>query len=229
MKLRLPSADELKALEERAKARRSAREGPARRRRNVRTLILLGIAAVALVALAADLRGLNHRIARFQKTGGNHVQGDAADIAAGLGEEARRFDDPKGLFHVIPPRHWKKVDKTEKNFFGAYWRGPYGLDMGVQVTVTNGVTFDVLVDRLRKIERGMAAQTHIQMAYVGGHRAVKRTVQLYQTKLLIFDFMTGDLMHHVQFGIPTAMFDDYEETLTRVMDGYQPGRILGDL
>lgn len=229
MSLRLPSGDDLKALEERAKARRAAREGPRRRRRNVRTLVLLAVAAVAVVALAADLHGLNRRVARFQKTRGNHVQGDAADIAAGLGEEARRYDDPKGLFHVIPPRHWVKVDKTERNFYNAYWRGPYGLDMGVRVTVTNGVDFSGLVERLRKIERDMSAETHMEMAYVGEVRAVKRTVQMFQTKLLLFDFMTGDLMHHVQFDVPTAMFDEYEETLTRVMEGYRAGRIFGDL
>lgn len=229
MKIRLPSKDELKALEERAEARRAAREGPRRRRRNVRSLVLLAVAAVALVALAADLRGLDRRVTRFKKTGTNHVQGDAADIAAGLGEEGRRYDDPKGLFHVIPPRHWTRIEKTERNFYNAYWRGPYGMDMGVRVTVTNGVDFAGLVDRLRKIEREMSAETHMEMAYVGEVKAVKRTVQMFQTKLLLFDFMTGDLMHHVQFDVPTAMFDEYEETLTRVMEGYQAGRIFGDL
>jgi hypothetical protein len=61
---------------------------------------------------------------------------------------------------------------------------------------------------------------------VGPHRAVKRTVQLFRSKLLLLDFLTGDLAHHVQFSTPPELFDEYEPVFLRLMQTYEPGRIL---
>ncbi len=42
----------------------------------------------------------------------------------------------------------------------------------------------------------MNATTHMDYAYIGPYRAVKRSVQLFKTRVLLLDFVTGDLAHH---------------------------------
>ena len=113
-----------------------------------------------------------------------------------------------------------------EGFFNVVFQGPHGMDMGVQVVVTNGLTFDQLVENLRRVERSLAADTHMDITYVGPHRAVKRSVQLFKSRVLMLDFLTGDLAHHVQFSVPAALYNEYEPVFLGLMQTYEAGRIL---
>ena len=44
--------------------------------------------------------------------------------------------------------------------------------------------------------------------------------------MLLLDFVTGDLAHHVQFSVPPELYDEYEPVFLRLMQTYEPGRIL---
>ena len=58
-------------------------------------------------------------------------------------------------------------------------------------------------------------------------KVAKRSLQLYKNKILMLDFLTGDLAHHLQFVIPPALYDTYEPVfLTLVRETYVPGTIL---
>lgn len=224
MGIRGPTDEYLKGAEARARLR--AREEDARmesRRTRLRWLIWL-FALVLVIALAADLRGISGRLGRFRRTGREAHKGDAADIEAGL--NGPRYEDPAGRFSLVPPRHWKQVAHPVNSFFDVVFQGPMGMDMGIQAVVTNGLTFEKLVNSLRRVERGLAADTHMDYAYVGPYRAVKRSAQLFKTKLLMLDFVTGDLAHHVQFSMPPGLYDEYEPVFLRLMQTYEPGRIL---
>ena len=37
---------------------------------------------------------------------------------------------------------------------------------------------------------------------------------------------TGDLAHHVQFSVPPRLYDEYEPAFLRLMQTYEPGRLL---
>ncbi len=65
----------------------------------------------------------------------------------------------------------------------------------------------------------------MEFAYVGPHRAIKRSARLFKSKVLLLDFLTGDLAHHVQFSMPPA-HEEYEPVFLRLMQTYEPGRIL---
>ena len=224
MKTRLPNDESFAA--EVAHARRREQDERQRREasRSHYRLILLAFVALALVALVTDLRSLSRRLG--ERAAGRSVprKGDAADVAAGLHDV--RYVDPSGLFSFVPPRHWVKVNEPAGYFFNAVFQGPYGMDMGIQVAVTNGLTFDGLIGILRQREQELSADTHMDFAYVGPYRAVKRSVQLFKTKLLILDFLTGDLEHHVQFSMPPNLYDEYEPVFLRLMQTYEPGTIL---
>ncbi len=224
MAARLPSLDELKGSAARARGREKEALLREDRHRVWLRVGLLLFAGVLVAALVADLRGISRRLGEFQRTGKVSRRGDAADIAAGLGDP--RYVDSSGLFSLVPPRHWVRVAKPENPFFNVVFKGPYDMDLSIQVAVTPGGTFDQLVAKLRQIERQLAATTHMEYAYVGSYRAVKRTVQLFKTKLLMLDFVTGDLSHHVQISLPPALFDEYEPVFLRLMQTYEPGRAV---
>lgn len=225
MPIRLPNDENLKAEIARSR-RRERREEQQRgaRHRMFRVGVIGVFTAVLLVALGADVKNLSRRVTRFQRTGKESRQGDAADIRAGL--NGPRYVDPQGRFQVVAPAHWTQVEKPADGLFDVYFRGPFGMDMGIQTVVTPGFTFDQLVARLKQVERGLAADTHMEFAYVGPYRAIRRTAQLFKSKVLMLDFVTGDLSHHVQFATPPELFDEYEPVFLEVMQTYEPGRIL---
>ena len=221
---RPPTKEELAAF----RARASLREREERRRRDARKTRLRWVfwlfGLVLLAALAADVRHLSGRLGRFQRTGKESRKGDAADIAGGL--EGPRYADPAGRFSLVPPRHWVAAPRPPGDFYDAVFRGPYGMDMRIQVAVTNGLTFDKLIEALRWRERALSADTHMDIAYVGPHRAVKRSARLFRNRVLMLDFVTGDLAHHVQFAAPPELYDEYEPVFLRLMQTYEPGRIV---
>jgi hypothetical protein len=219
-----PSDEFLKASEARARLR----EREVQRRQEVRksrlrwVVWVLGLLLV--LALVADLRSISSRLGTFQRTGAESRKGDAADIAGGLG--GPRYEDPAGLFSLVPPRNWVRLRSDPGSPFNVVFQGPYGMDMGIQVVVTNGLTFDRLVENLRRVERNLAADLPMEFAYVGPHRAIKRSAQLFKNKILLLDFVTGHLAHHVQFSVPPQLYDEYEPVFLRLMQTYEPGRIL---
>ena len=227
MPLRLPSDEELLASKHRAaRAARTEEKRFAARRRLVRVGLVGGFATILLVALFVDMHHLTSRMDRFSKTGRESRRGDTACIAAGLDAPDARYSDPSGLFSLVPPRGWVRVKKPVRGMFNAYFRGPYGMDMGIQAVENRGATFDSLVARLREIERNLAADTHMEIAFVGPHRAIRRTTPLFRTKVLYLDFVTGDIAHHIQFEAPPELFDEYEPVILRLMETYEPGTLL---
>ncbi len=221
---RTPTDEFMKAAAARARLRDKAEQRQAEARKSRLRWVIWGFAAVLLVALIADLRNISQRLGDFQRTGKQARAGDAADIEQGLGGE--RYVDSAGRFSLVPPRNWVRVEKPINSFFNVVFQGPYGMDLGIQAVVTNGMTFDKLVENLRRVERSLAADTHMDYAYVGPHRAIKRSAQLFKSKLLMLDFVTGDLAHHVQFSVPSALYDEYEPVFLRLMQTYEPGSIL---
>lgn len=225
MATRSPSDEALKAAAARLQ-RREREEG--RRQDRLRNRLRWAVWIFALLVVAAlvvDLKNISRRAADFRRTGGAGPRsGDAADILRGLADPP--YVDPSGLFRVVPPRHWVKLPKPPAGFFNVVFQGPFGMDMSVRATVTNGLAFDKLVDQLKQIERGLAADTHMDFAYVGPCRAVKRSVQLFRSRVLLLDFLTGDLAHHVQFSVPPHLYDEYEPVFLRLMQTYEPGALL---
>lgn len=201
-----------------ARARRQARA------RNRFHWVVWALAAVLVLALLADLRNISRRLEGRRPGTVSPRQGDAAEIAAGLDDP--RYTDPAGRFSVVPPRHWVRAEKPAKAFFDVVFQGPYRMDMSIQVVATNGLTFEKLVQELQQIERRLSADTHMDFAYVGPYRAVKRSVQLFRSRVLLLDFVTGDLAHHVQFSTPPELYDQYEPVFLRLMQTYAPGRLV---
>ena len=224
MKPSLPSGDDMAAFA----ARRQRREQEEKARRstvqNRFRVVLLVLAALLLAALVADLRHVSQGIGARVRGKDAPRPGDAADLAAGM--DGPRYVDSGGLFSFVPPRNWVKVANPADGFYNAVFQGPYGMDLSIQVVATPGETFADLIEKLRKIERNLSADTHLDFAYVGPHRAAKRSVQLFRNRVLLLDFLTGDLSHHVQFSAPPELYDQYEPLILRLMQTYEPGRIL---
>ncbi|MDD2240220.1 MAG: hypothetical protein PHO14_02340 [Kiritimatiellae bacterium] len=224
MASRQPTSKELEAFRARARLRaRAEKQRQEARKSRIRWAFWV-LGAVMLVALLADMRHISSRLVRFQRTGWEARKGDAADIADGL--DGERYVDASGLFSLVPPRHWTTLRKTPDSPFNVVFQGPYGMDMAIQVVVTNGLTFEHLIENLRRVERNLSAHMPMEFAYVGPYRAVKRSAQLFKNKVLLLDFLTGNLAHHVQFSVPPELYDEYEPVFLRLMQTYAPGQIV---
>ena len=224
MGLRLPSGDDLKIAESHLRRRREAEKARQEAVKNRMRWVVWALAAVLLVALMLDMRHLARRFSVGTRGKPGFGQGEAMDIARGM--DGPRYEDPAGLFSLVPPRHWRRVENPANGFFNVVFQGPGDMDMSIQVLPAPGQTFDQLVEILRQRERQLAADTHMGFAYVGPYRAVKRSAQLFHNRVLMLDFMTGDLAHHVQFSIPPQLYDEYEPVFLRLMQTYEPGRLL---
>lgn len=224
MEPRAPQDDFMKAAEARAKQRERVEGKRQDALRSRFRWLIMGVALLLLIALITDLQHIADRISDFRRTGNIAREGDAADIEAGM--NGARYTHPSGRFSLVPPQNWVKLKQPRTSFYDVVFRGPNGMDMSIQVVETKGLTFDKLITKLKRVERSMAATTHMDYAYVGPYRAVKRSVQLYKTRVLILDFLTGDLAHHVQFSMPPHLYDEYEPIFLRLMQSYQPGQIL---
>lgn len=221
---RLPDAEFLQAAAARVRQRAAQEKARQETLKNRFRWVVWVFAALLLLALMADLRHLSRRLGDRQRPAFPPRKGDVADIAAGL--DGPRYADPSGRFSLVPPRNWVKLDQPPAGFYNVVFQGPYQMDLSIQVVATNGLTFEQLVRNLRQIERRLSADTHMDFAYVGPHRAVKRSVQLFRSRVLMLDFITGDLAHHVQFSVPPELYDRYEPVFLRLMQTYAPGRIL---
>lgn len=216
------------AAQRRAKRREEveARVAAANRERVKWALLIIGL--LVGMAMLADCRGMASRLRAAAENGGGLArEGDAASILAGLeAGDGKRYVDKGGKFSFAWPKGWRELKKDPESIFDASLRGPYDMEMHVECWVTNGMDYGKLVQRLREIDRNMAATSHIDAAKVGRVKAVKRSVQLYQNKILMLDFLTGNLEHHVQFVIPTAMYDEYEPVFLRLMQTYEAGQAI---
>ena len=217
------SAGEAEVLAARRAQRRLDDKARRVQRQSRLRIVVLIFAGLALVALLVDLKNFGRRAAARPAVASGPRPGAAADILAGLDDP--RYEDPRGYFSFVPPRGWIRPDQPPAGFYDVVFQGPYNMDLAIQVVATNQ-TFNQLVDKLRDVERRLAADTHMDFAYVGPHRAVKRSARLFRSRVLMLDFLTGDLAHHVQFSMPPELYDEYEPVFLRLMETYRPGRIL---
>lgn len=224
MALRLPDRHTLETAAASLRLRERQRKQQQEKAKSRWRWLWLCLAAVAVAGLMMDLRDFSQRMADRRRQGLPPRRGDAADILRGLDDP--RYQDPSGWFSVVPPRHWVKVDKPVKDFYNVVFQGPYGMDMAIRVTVTNNASLEKLAQELRRIERRLSADTHMDITYIGPYQAIKRSPQLFRHRILILDFLTGDLAHHVQFSIPPELYEEYEPVFLKLMQTYQPGQIL---
>ena len=228
--------DKIMARAERETRRRMRREErQASQTRSVLRVVIIILAVLLLIALVADMRHLTRDTNAFRKTGTVHKAGDAADITRALDAYAPpgaaapspRTTVPSKRASWMTPPSWRQLRQDPDSTFELVLRGADGVEMAVETYVTNHPTFNGLLEKIRAIEHSWAGNFHIDVALLGPNRAIKRSVQLYNNRILIFDFATGDIGHHIQFSIPTPLYETYEPVCTRlVAETYLPGQII---
>ncbi len=181
---------------------------------------LLILAALAVLALVLDLRRLQSRL----QGGGASAEGasgDRKDLVLGLG--GPRYADPAGRFSLVPPRGWRMERQPEGTTYDVSFYGPGRMDLSLQVSESPTESFGDLLKKIWAIEKKMDADMHVETFTFAGRTAVKRTMRLYTQKLLVIDFVEGGVAHHLQFGAPPEVFDQYLPQVLDLLETYQPG------
>lgn len=177
-----------------------------------------------VVAMIVDLRQFTQRASELAITGSVHVKGDWEDILAG--ENNPRYISPSGRFSLVPPNGWRVAPKSARGYFDVLFLGPNGMELGIQTAVTNGLTQARLIQELRRRDEALNANSHMTFTTIGPHRVIQRSLQLFKSKVMFLDFVTGDLAHHIQFSAPSVLYDEYEPVMLRLLQTYQPGHAL---
>lgn len=229
---RAPSRGALRAAEARERRRRAMEDRLHSRKHGVMRILLLLFAGICVVGLMIDFSRVlskederNTLWGRVRRLVGAAPVGLADDILPNLGK-GYRYRDPTGFFSVEVPYGWWKREKKYSGFYNVVLVGPQEMDMSIHVVYQPGTTLAGLQKRLKEIEVKLEAQTHMEITFVGGRRMIKRTARLWRNKVLLLDFITGDLVHHVQFGVHPDLYDVYEPVFLKIMETYEPGQVL---
>lgn len=197
----------------------AARRSPAARRaqRDPRAFLrwtLWVFIAAAMLALLADMRAWRRRLASARDLG----------RTVELDQRLRGpvYSDRDGYFHVEPPCGWTAAQPNDLPYQVVFY-GPDGMDISIMAGPSSYATMAQLMRRIGQIETELSANTHIGMTVLGGRAVIRRTCQLFRSKLLLLDFVEDGIAHHIQFSAPPALFDRYESAVMDVLNSYQPG------
>lgn len=227
-----PNTTKTPAAGFRERQRREIEARAQNRRRDFIRIAILVFAALCLVALVADLRrlsaGQNNGDSawnRLRRSIGVSTRGLAPEIRENFGK-VPRYTAKNGRFSVEPPAGWRPRAKAGLGMFDAAFDGPHSMDFCIQTTYFPGITEEKLWQKLLRIEHNMQANSHMAFSYIGKRRVITREARLFRNKVLFIDFITGDLMHHVQFSAPPEMYDEYKPLFLKIMESYEPGSVL---
>lgn len=187
------------------------------RLRPIFRLGLMAFAALALVALFADIGRLKAG-AREAK-----VASDAAIQDIILAPEGARYEDPGGLFSIVPPAGWSVDRSVETKSYDVVFRGPPGVDISIMATRVKYNTLPELMADIRRTEVTAGIATVPEPFFFAGRPALKRTARIHHSKIFAVDFVDDYVAHHILCAMPPEVFDRYEPVLMDVVNTYRPG------
>ena len=132
-----------------------------------------------------------------------------------------RYVDPKGYFKITPPLGWRIIEYPEEQ------RGKVGFitakdaDLRCLARGADFNSFEDLIKFVKDIEKQMGVNTNIQKISFLGRSAVQRNFFFKGVKLLMIDFMEGNIKHNLQYSAPKDKYDKYLAVATMSMNTYQ--------
>jgi hypothetical protein len=133
-----------------------------------------------------------------------------------------RFADERRAFSVAMPDAWYITTGRDAYPFDMVFRGPNLMSLGIQVTDVRYETIDDLVGRMRSMEKEQGVNTHIEIVTYRGHSAVRRQARLPRIVLRSLDVLAGGKEYHLQFKVPSDIYDLYQPAVDAMLDTFAP-------
>jgi len=193
----------------------SPRMNPATK--NTIAIALMAGGLLLVAALMADLRSLRHRKPRGVVDVGTELQ------AIVLGMNGTRYEDPAGLFSIVPPSGWTVFKPPNSRPYDVIFRGPSGATMSIMVTRVKYNDLPSLMREIEESEKQAGIETKPEAFFFLGQPAVRRVAGLTASKVFCVDFVRDHVAHHIICGTPPTLFDRYYPVLMDVLGTYRAG------
>jgi hypothetical protein len=138
------------------------------------------------------------------------------------------YVDPNGYFKVTPPRGWNietyPSEPRGKVAFGKT-EGDQLVEIRVLVQVTQVTDFQEFVSRLKSNASNLGWKPEWQLLTFSGLSAVKSTMTVTASgltrKITNLRFLDGNIYHDIQFSSLPALFDKYQDVMSKVLATYE--------
>jgi hypothetical protein len=179
---------------------------------------LLAFGLLVVLAIWIDIRYLPRRENPVFVRLGDELQ----QITLGL--TGARYEDPHGLFSIVPPAGWRVSAGADAQPYDAVFYGPNGADLRIMVKPVKYNSLDALMTDIRKSQKDFGLTPSLDAVYFAGQPAVQRTCRLYYSTSLSVDFVENRIAHHLLLSAPREHFEEYRPVLLEIMNTYRPGR-----
>lgn len=135
----------------------------------------------------------------------------------------KRFTDPKGYFHLIPPAGWR-IQEYPGDIRGkvAFMAPESNIDFRILVNSVDFSTINKLLDFCRNAEKRLGIPMKIEKFDFHGRKAVRRSFKFRGQRFLYVDFLIGKMAHNLAYSSPPGKYDQYLATVLESMETYEP-------
>jgi hypothetical protein len=138
------------------------------------------------------------------------------------------YADPKGYFSITPPRGWNTQnyasDPRGKVAFSTT-EGDQLVEIRVLVQVTQVTDFQQFVRKLKSNAENLGVQPEWQVMMFADLPAIRSTMTMsgrgMTRKMMNLRFLDGNIYHDIQFASPPALFDKYQDVVSKVVATYK--------
>jgi hypothetical protein len=179
--------------------------------------VFLAFGLLVIVAIVIDQKWLIKRRKALAPNPTEELQAIVLDHAS-----EPEYTDVEGLFAITPPPRWKTFAPPNAEDFDVIFRGQNDADIRVLATPVEYNDFQILLSEIQKLEKKYGINMNIEPGRFNGMRCIRRTVDLHRSKLLMIDFVTNHVAHHLEISIPYRYYDKFRPVLMDVVESYRP-------
>jgi hypothetical protein len=140
----------------------------------------------------------------------------------------KSYTDPKGYFKITPPKGWNiqeyPSEPRGKVAFSTT-EGNQLVEIRVLVQVTQVTDFQVFESKLKANAANLGVEPEWQIMNFSGLQAIKSIMTLSNggvtTKYMNIWFLDGNIYHDIQFASPPALFNKYQDLVSKVLATYE--------
>ena len=143
---------------------------------------------------------------------------------------AKRYDDPKGYFVIVPPYGWRiqeyPQDPRGKVVFIAT---ESNVDLRILINAVDFTSTEEFLNWCKDFEDRIGLNTNIEKIDLDGEPAVRRSFEIKGLKLYMIDFLVGSIDHNIQFAAPINTFEKYFPIVKNSIETYEAkNRVVTD-
>lgn len=196
----------------------SKQKSASKKKQIVKISLLLFVFAVA-VGLLVDLKRITQKKV---KTPAEAFTQELNDVL--LEQKMVEYKDKKGLFTLSIPKKW--IIEPQHNMekpYNVMFRAPSGCDITVTTSKAPKMSFERLKRDIKHIQSNYGLNMNVEEIQFNGFPAIKRTVLLHYSTILVIDFLQNGLAHEIQLSVPHRFNQQAQEILMGIVETYRSG------